>query len=586
MTSLTLDRLAKDKDGYLSPKLRELANKALALANRALINVPYPFSEGANAKLIRAFKSGFTLFDKYEKLNQQAVKLVKYQGVAGLRLASSEDEIKIKAQRFAKECDSLLDGIIKIKHEDGELNKDTVSDILHAAYDALSCICEREGITPADLKRRPSPNELYSACLRMAHEKWWRRRITRAHRRWVEHTAIKYGFVGKHANHYVSDQSLAEYKHNKKRNRQLLESIVAYNEELQLEVDLVDCVDASTANPVNRRNELMMRIRGLAEYAQDVKEWGAQFWTVTAPSRFHRYTNGQDNSRYNGASPIDAQAWLNARWQRIRAALKREGLACSGLRVAEPHKDGCPHWHILFFAAPEDLERIEEIASQHFLWSEDFESEQEMKDRLRHGFDVKDLDWEQENPVAYVAKYISKNIDGKTAQGELFEDGAAEPAERVNAWASIWGIRQFQFFSAGKVGIWREVRRIRGIPTNEGAEAIQDFWSAANSEAHGGEGRAEWKDFMQALDSHPISLVKRVRTADVAGSILSRNDYEEVLEDIVGIECGGITYFTRLGRWKLAERAKFCAPWSCDNNCTPHADEFSRERIKKGYPPD
>ncbi|HCL5208661.1 TPA: replication endonuclease, partial [Salmonella enterica] len=83
------------------------------------------------------------------------------------------------------------------------------------------------------------------------------------------------------------------------------------------------------------------------------------FFTLTAPSSYHstRIKDGKRNDKYNGASPRKTQKYLCKVWSRVRAAWQRRGIRTFGFRTVEPHHDGTPHWHMVLWFRPEDLEK-------------------------------------------------------------------------------------------------------------------------------------------------------------------------------------------------------------------------------------
>jgi len=324
------------------------------------------------------------------------------------------------------------------------------------AHNKFCTIAETKGVAAPS----PSgPTMTLDGCIRrFISECWWERALRKAYIRKAEAALREAGLVSKQTGIYASNDAVNRRIESKKRTREFLKSMVAINDYGEF-FTLDRLADASVSNPSVRRSELMARLAGLESNSRDGGLVG-DLYTMTTPSRFHcTLAMGSRNPKYVRNNPKAGQRWLLKNWSRIRAKLNRDGISICGIRVAEPHHDGTPHWHLLLFCAPADRDRVRDIVRFHML--QDSGDEPGAADRRVL---IKPVDYSRGTGAGYLAKYVSKNIDGHGIESD-FETGpnvkASDAAKRVETWASLWGIRQFQFFGAPPVGVWRELRRLR-----------------------------------------------------------------------------------------------------------------------------
>ncbi|EKK4083426.1 replication endonuclease [Cronobacter dublinensis] len=337
-----------------------------------------------------------------------------------------------------------------------EIQEGSELKVLHASYMCAARITRHFKNAPPLWEKITTKyvtaEDVGPAVLRMATEKWWTGRLRRVAAEWREHLHIALGNVSKKYSAYASKSCVSEWREQKRRTREFIKGMELEDEVTGERISLLDKYDGSVANPAIRRCELMTRIRGFENICNELGYVG-EFYTLTAPSKFHATTKaGYRNSRWNGASPADTQRYLTGLWARIRAKLHRDDIRIFGIRVAEPHHDATPHWHMLMFMLPEDVDRVRAVITRYAREEDHHELKSEKARKAR--FHAEAIDPDKGSATGYVAKYISKNIDGYALDEERDDESGEmlrETAPAVSAWAARWRIRQFQFVGGAPV---------------------------------------------------------------------------------------------------------------------------------------
>lgn len=356
---------------------------------------------------------------------------------------------------------------------------------------SLTALCERWRIAPPAVER---PGGFIA---RVIDPDWWARRLRSMHGRQTEALAIRLGLVSARADQYISDENLRRSIAQAERNAQMLERTNAINEDGEI-FTLAELADKSVSNPAIRRGELMLRMRGMEEIAEE-QGCACEFAVVTPPSRFHAVrANGSVNEKYDGATPRDTQEYLQRQWSRCRAWLQRRGVSFYGMRTVEAHRDGTPHWNLMVFIRnPADASVWRKALVRYFLLNDSPDEPGAQQHRLR----FERITAEQGGAAGYIAKYISKNIDGAGIELGLYGEPIAQTTQRVQAWAKQWGIRQFQAIGGAPVTVWRELRRIEKQAIADSPDALQRAWHAAQR-VKGTTGdddkRADYAEFIRA----------------------------------------------------------------------------------------
>lgn len=496
-----------------------------------------------------------------------------------LHWSVDDGEVCSRARRCANTVDDMLNG-------------HPLPMGLQDRLDVVLDYCERIGV---DAPTAETPEGLIARAL---SEQWWRRALRRKVARTVEHAAIKLAVVHHRNGGYASDEACRRRLDQNRRNADLLKRIKMRNEAGQV-YSLAELAALSPSNRDIRRGELMTRIRGCEEYADAQGHFGL-FLTLTCPSRFHavlsggksRHAKPTRNAKYEGATPRDAQQWLCGMWAKARAKMARKDVKAYGIRVAEPHHDGCPHWHaLLWFATQEQADLARSIISGYWL-SDAGDEPGAVRNRCKFIAMVRG------GAAGYVAKYVAKNVGAQdggdagvgvhtdTIDGfeHVMDTREYKGWQRVDAWASTWGIRQFQAIGQPSVTVWRELRRVTKDQIDR-AQLRLDFGDSAAVKAwyashKFGQLQASWDRYVRAQGGMCQKRSAWMLRAAVRVNKGDTNGYGEKIDrkTIVGVETKvGHWLISRRQSWKSCvgeaeqdkgQRAALGRPWTRFNNCT------------------
>lgn len=486
---------------------------------------------------------------------------------APLPLDATDAQICVLAERYANECA----GLGATLHDPKALRA------------RLSSMVANRGI------EAPAVSDDVQFAMRCNDPAWWRRSLRRVHGRAFEHAAIRLGFVSIRAGAYVSDETVRRRLAQNKRNAKALDAVTMSNEDGQ-EYTLAALASKSVSNKSIRRGELMMRMAGCEAVAAEHGHVGL-FITLTAPSKYHAVlaSSGTLNPKYNGASPRHAQQALMDVWASWRAQNARDGVLPYGFRIAEPHHDGCPHWHILMFVPAWKVRRVTRSLTAYAL-AEDGDEPGARANRVKF---VR-IDPALGTAAGYIAKYIGKNIDDAHVDAHRDEDGevhpamvddeVVRPAQRVEAWAAVWGIRQFQAIGQPPVTVWRELRRVEQERVANAPAHVRDAWAACQRETSTDEDgvvevthAADFGAYIRAQGG--VNRGRNYRIAVAAPVQVVEGRYGLTDRPVpVGVYCKtepAITYASKRYKWKRTGVGVAVGfPRSPVNNCTQDAPPF------------
>ncbi|MDH2998076.1 hypothetical protein A1D22_09330 [Pasteurellaceae bacterium LFhippo2] len=496
----------------------------------------------------------------------------------------TEKKLKRQSQQLSDIFGSLQRDFFTEQANSGQIfTESDIDQVVETVYRKCGLLCQGIGFDVpywATFINTDKPNikSMEIALNKIADEVYWFRTLRKAQKQMIEHIAIACGEVRKDVAPYISNNGFGDWQTQMKKNYAFLKAMIIENVKAPEEqVELLDMFLRSSSNPQLRRLEMMTRLRGIEEWAEE-NDYQALFLTLTAPSSYHaQHSKGGQNRKWSGASPKQTQAYLNKIWAQGRAILKKRGIEFFGMRVAEPHHDGTPHWHLLMYVKPDHANDTIEILRNKAL-----EVDGDEKGAQEHRFKAEFCDKEKGSATAYIAKYISKNIDGFAEDGAKSDevDGLdfKDNAKRVRAWASLWNIRQFQFYGASSISVWRELRRLTAGQCAD--EAVEELRIGA-----------DLGDFAFYLDKQGgAGAPRKNAVAKAYYEDKGQNKYGEDTKRIIGVinqlKATAEVIRTRLKEWVIklkpkanqaehseAKNTGLCPAWTCVSNCNPSGNQ-------------
>lgn len=448
-------------------------------------------------------------------------------------------------------------------------------------------------------RRKPVPYELIPGSLaRMLCADWWYRKLWQMRCEWREEQLRAVCLVNKKASPYVSYEAVIHKREQRRKSLEFFRSHELVNADGDT-LDMEEVVNASSSNPAHRRNEMMACVKGL-ELIAEMRGECAVFYTITCPSRFHAtLNNGRPNPKWTSETVRQSSNYLVETFAAFRKAMHKAGLRWYGVRVAEPHHDGTVHWHLLCFMRKKDRRTITAMLRK-FAIREDRE---ELGSNTGPRFKSELINPRKGTPTSYIAKYISKNIDGRGLAGEISKEtgkSLRDNAENVNAWASLHRVQQFRFFGIPGRQAYRELRLLAGQAARNQSDSKAGAAVLDNPRLDAVLAAADAGCFATYIMKQGGVLVPRkyhlVRTA------YEFNDEPSAYGDH-GVRIYGIwspiaegRICTHAVKWKMVRKAVdlqeatadkgACAPWTRGNNCPPVEIVNNSEAGSVVMPPD
>ncbi|EMU1904364.1 replication endonuclease [Salmonella enterica] len=487
----------------------------------------------------------------------------------------------------------------EVEYLNRTLRDESAPELLGVLYSMAAGIAEHFKADPPEWSRftgkKLTLEQLKIAISKMLSVRFWSRHFRTFTRRWREHLYIAVGDVRRQRSVICSPQWVQHWLASRKRGREIMAETDLEDEETGETLPLLSAVDASVSNNEKRRAEMLTRVKGLEELAaldhmsQD-SDYVALFFTWTAPQQYHAWLEtGRRNRKWNGASPRETQRYFTRTFKNFSTALTRRAIHIFGMHVTESHHDGTPHWHGILFVRREQEATLRDVF-EGYANAENCSAHRPGKPPEQSQLMIKPVDKRMGSLTAYITKHICRNLEGCAPGGRDKETGRpwTELARHSAAWASLWGIKQFQFTGGPPVSVWRELRKLSD-------QKQADSVSPVFGELHHAAGAGDWAEYTRLQGGLPAARKNlTMRTWYQAASEPDEcGQYTAIIKGVYLPGTGKAPVATRTRKWKVKtprqnvkpgfmknRRKPALTPWTRINNCT------MRRKQPVDHPPD
>jgi Bacteriophage replication gene A protein (GPA). len=514
--------------------------------------------------------------------------MASHEGLEGLLVLPemSEEQVKRLSTLVAAHMSMCLDAACS----DLFVTDDVEPEQIRQSWEKVASEAMRLDVIPPAFeqlrrkkrRRKPVPYDLIPGSLaRMLCANWWYRKLWQMRCEWREEQLRAVCLVNRKASPYVSYEAVIRKREQRRKSLEFFQSHELVNADGDT-LDMEDVVNASSSNPAHRRNEMMACVKGL-ELIAEMRGDCAVFYTITCPSRFHAtLNNGRPNPKWTSETVRQSSDYLVDTFAAFRKAMHKAGLRWYGVRVAEPHHDGTVHWHLLCFMRKKDRRSLTALLRKFAIR----EDRAELGNNTGPRFKSELINPRKGTPTSYIAKYISKNIDGRGLAKEISKEtgkSLRDSAEHVSAWASLHRVQQFRFFGIPGRQAYRELRLLAGQAARVQGDKKAGAPVLENARLDAVLAAADVGCFATYIMKQGGVLVPRknhlIRTAYELNE--EPGNYGDHGIRIYGIWSPIVEgrICTHAMKWKMVRKALdvqeaaadqgACAPWTRGNNCPP-----------------